>query len=846
MTTILQFDTAENLSESLILVPRIEEEGVGAIVLEADAAAADNVERQSLDETDATGRKYPADIVGFVLTGIASNSSVDSHEKDIAFSDLTQKDFTSILKDLRDAPPPIFLSFQPPEKVEEARPEEEDSSTTSVPNTMARSKFLGDLSSWGSKIAAEAASSAVSIVNAASEVSERARASRHADMPASVHGNLQGSLFIQNTEGEFVILSQGMKVTTSSVLVVRQTALKACPPQRYAFQWYRTYCCEENTHENGEPKALLDDWIPLHDAVYAAYQPSATDVGHRLRCQVRISQDGSHNDGISESNDRADNNSTVIICTTHGVTSADQGLFDGAVQALVNGTKFSNLAGRGRADGLSFSIEIGKCSTYDKESKSTDTTSSIRIFQVDGSTAIPLHDEPLLGVIASTTTAVSRDFELVIPLERAQPMSAMLNDGHLRLSAVNRVTRETILLVLGIANYCGEKPVNIQTILYPGLPPPADTPVEEEVNHAMQAQVEVFEDVTPAKQPQADAVEFFTPQEMSKIDTPRNDRSQELDHEIQRVRLELAKAEGKARKSESLLASCREELDRNQRELEEIRSSLRLAQRSVNSQSDRIIELEKNVKSLQNEKAVLSAAVEARDGKLLRMAELQSAVNSLSEKVSKGDSMKLELNDMNQRYADISQDLEKVSNIEKECREELAQTRATVEDLQNRLSKEQVKGSASQSQLDSLQLKAQKLQAERNNYKQKADSLGKEVSRLCRNGLTLRDIEKIMYDEEARQMEVSLLKSQKRQALEDLHHYRTAYEQTVMAQKKAGLDNETMRALERVEELNRVVADMTEYVNAKEMQLETLKEVNQALSEELHMLAQANMSKNDI
>jgi hypothetical protein len=52
--------------------------------------------------------------------------------------------------------------------------------------------------------------------------------------------------------------------------------------------------------------------------------------------------------------------------------------------------------------------------------------------------------------------------------------------------------------------------------------------------------------------------------------------------------------------------------------------------------------------------------------------------------------------------------------------------------------------------------------------------------------------------------------------------------------------------VEQKAELERVIADMTEYVNAKEMQLETMKQVNQALSEELHLLARANMSKNDI
>jgi hypothetical protein len=43
-----------------------------------------------------------------------------------------------------------------------------------------------------------------------------------------------------------------------------------------------------------------------------------------------------------------------------------------------------------------------------------------------------------------------------------------------------------------------------------------------------------------------------------------------------------------------------------------------------------------------------------------------------------------------------------------------------------------------------------------------------------------------------------------------------------------------------------VVADLTEYITAKEMQLGTMRQVNEALADEMKQLARANMDKNDI
>ena len=94
--------------------------------------------------------------------------------------------------------------------------------------------------------------------------------------------------------------------------------------------------------------------------------------------------------------------------------------------------------------------------------------------------------------------------------------------------------------------------------------------------------------------------------------------------------------------------------------------------------------------------------------------------------------------------------------------------------------------------------------------------------------------------------EVSVLKAQKKEALEDLEQSRSAYESILEAHALAGIDGEAVRAIQRRMDLERVVADLTEYVNAKEMQLETTREINRALTEEMHIMAQNNLSNNDV
>jgi hypothetical protein len=297
------------------------------------------------------------------------------------------------------------------------------------------------------------------------------------------------------------------------------------------------------------------------------------------------------------------------------------------------------------------------------------------------------------------------------------------------------------------------------------------------------------------------------------------------------------------KKAEAQIESHGRDLEKMQRE--EASKILRFEEEGK-VQAARIAELEKASRTLQNENAVLSAAVEARESKLAKMAELQKSFDEASDKLTHLNSIEQKLAESNRRYREVCADVERISLSEKERSGELDQATVEIESLKEQLKSERSKTALRHAELERDQMKVQKLKAERNSYKQKGDSLAREMGRICRNGLTVRQVEKILADDAARRHEVELLREQKRRALEDLQHYRTAYEQSKMAAKLAGIDHDSAKLLERNAELERLLSELTEYVSAKEMQLDTMKQVNETLQSEIRDMARSTMSKNDI
>jgi len=66
-------------------------------------------------------------------------------------------------------------------------------------------------------------------------------------------------------------------------------------------------------------------------------------------------------------------------------------------------------------------------------------------------------------------------------------------------------------------------------------------------------------------------------------------------------------------------------------------------EKELKDKQESTLENEKMFRSWNNEKAVLTAAIEARDGKLIRFEELQSEVAELEKVIEERDSLRFEL-----------------------------------------------------------------------------------------------------------------------------------------------------------------------------------------------------------
>jgi len=81
------------------------------------------------------------------------------------------------------------------------------------------------------------------------------------------------------------------------------------------------------------------------------------------------------------------------------------------------------------------------------------------------------------------------------------------------------------------------------------------------------------------------------------------------------------------------------------------------------------------------------------------------------------------------------------------------------------------------------------------------------------------------------QLEAAAIETRK--ALDQLETTREAHQQSVAYQLNASIDGNDMVTDERINELECIITSLTEHLNAKEMQIDTLKQVNEALDNEL-------------
>ena len=270
------------------------------------------------------------------------------------------------------------------------------------------------------------------------------------------------------------------------------------------------------------------------------------------------------------------------------------------------------------------------------------------------------------------------------------------------------------------------------------------------------------------------------------------------------------------------------------------------SEKKFEEKSDVAQEYDKVIKSLRNEKAVLSAAIEARDSKLAKMSAQLNDADTLRHKAEAGEKAQHELEILRKKNKKAMEEMNKMKEDKNHSMIALEKAKKKIDRLEADYEIEKKTLVTVKTEGSKIKLQFQKTRGERNTYKQKADSLAKEMSRICRNGKSINDIEKMIQDYQSLSSEVVQLRSEKKKALYEVEECKTDFEQYVKAQIQAKTDNEAIRVFQRNIELERVVTEMTEYLNAKQMQLESVQDANRALTEELRLMAENCRGQNDI
>ncbi len=152
-------------------------------------------------------------------------------------------------------------------------------------------------------------------------------------------------------------------ISNTSVLVIRKSGIEACPRLGYCYQWYKTSKPEsEIDKDDGQNDQV--EWIVLDGATYAMFQPSATDVGFRVKCVVTID---SIDEESSTNTPTQAKNKVEVSCELPFIIESDCTLFNAAMKTFVpmnNGadgmkiSSFGNVVGREEFQGLELRINL--------------------------------------------------------------------------------------------------------------------------------------------------------------------------------------------------------------------------------------------------------------------------------------------------------------------------------------------------------------------------------------------------------------------------------------------------------------------------------------------------------
>lgn len=626
------------------------------------------------------------------------------------------------------------------------------------------------------------------------------------------------TIFVQSSTGAFFPADA---ITNASVVAVRPSVATPLQP-RTRVQWYRSAGPNDDDDDN--------EWTLLPGATRPLFQPTAVDIGYRLHCRVA---------------------GTVRTAATVPI-HADTALWNAARHTAAAGFL---LAGRGRlAQGRSMRVAV-------------QPTGHVTVQQQSRQDTMPLAPCPIPVV---TAVAGTHPKELALRLAGVPKdcvLAALVDeDGLLELMAPNRMARESVLLAIGIANYpttVEQLDATVQLYGRDFCDPNTVMTLEESQNTSITTESDTSED------DEAPVDELTALREkLARKDKIIAELQRQLAESDAAVQEAVSTAESQAAAvvaEEERHAATQASNAQTERRIQVLESErqrvaathsaeIRNLQSQLQDQSNQTTVAVKAHRTLQNETTLLTATLAARDNKLAQLTTVQhdcrKAQDALAELQQAHRLCQEQLAESKSHMSRVIAARVAAESARSTLEAELVTARTALEQAKRTCDEQTTLASACRDRLTQEQVLLQKTKAERNSYQQRVESLAKEMARVCKQGRTIRELEQLVADDAARRTEVMTLRQQHKTVREERDQWRQAHADAVRAAARSTPgshhSNASWATKERVAELERVVADLTAYVAAQEMQVTTLREVNTTLQTELRELAQVTKTAGDV
>ena len=145
-------------------------------------------------------------------------------------------------------------------------------------------------------------------------------------------------------------------ISNTSVLVIRSSAHDSFPRGGFKYQWYRSWEVIDSSEPCDSSANNNLYWIELPEATHYVFQPSASDIGHRVKCVVTINAQ-------PETNNSEEWMPISLACELPRQIEADKTLYDVALKSFETENNnhtaiMRNITGCGVSEGSQFEIVI--------------------------------------------------------------------------------------------------------------------------------------------------------------------------------------------------------------------------------------------------------------------------------------------------------------------------------------------------------------------------------------------------------------------------------------------------------------------------------------------------------